>query len=107
MSKEVTDSSFKSEVLDEKSMPVLVDFWAPWCGPCRMVGPVVEEMEKKFFGRIKVLKLNTDENSATSMTYQITGIPCIIIFKNGNEVSRLVGYRPADTMEKEINKILA
>jgi len=107
MSKEVTDSSFKSEVLDEKSMPVLVDFWAPWCGPCRMVAPVVEEMEKKFSGRLKVLKLNTDENTSTSMTYQITGIPCIIIFKNGNEATRLVGYRPADAMEKEINKLLA
>ncbi|OGI11043.1 MAG: thioredoxin [Candidatus Margulisbacteria bacterium GWF2_35_9] len=105
MVQEVTDQTFQKEVLGSDK-PVLVDFWAPWCGPCRMVSPVVEEMEGKFSGKLKVVKINTDDNQNTSMKYQITGIPCMIIFKGGKEVNRLVGYRPADAMEKELNKLL-
>ena len=102
----ISDSNFKEEVLDETSMPVLVDFWAPWCGPCRMVSPVVEQMEKDFAGKLKTVKINTDENSQSAVDYNITGIPCLIIFKNGKEATRLVGYRPADLMKKDIEKIL-
>ena len=107
MVKEITDSSFKSEVLENLSMPVLVDFWAPWCGPCRMVSPVVEQMEKEFAGKLKVCKINTDENSQSAGEYNITGIPCLIIFKDGKEATRLVGFRPADLMKKDIEKVLA
>ena len=107
MVKEIEDSAFQSEVLEEKNLPVLVDFWAPWCGPCRMVSPVVEQMERTFEGKLKVCKINTDENPQTSLDYQITGIPCLIFFKEGKEVNRIVGYRPADAMEVEIRKILS
>jgi thioredoxin 1 len=107
MVKVVTDSSFNAEVLSESSMPVLVDFWAPWCGPCRMVSPVVEQMEKEFSGKIKVCKIDTDENAQSAISYNITGIPCLLIFKNGKEATRLVGYRPADMMKKDIEKVLA
>ncbi len=106
MVKEINDASFKAEVLQDLSMPVLVDFWAPWCGPCRMVSPVVEQMEKEFSGKLKACKINTDENSQSAVEYNITGIPCLIIFKNGKEATRLVGYRPADLMRKDIEKIL-
>jgi len=105
MVQEITDQDFQKEVLESEE-PVLVDFWAPWCGPCKMVGPVVEQMSEKFSGKLKVVKLNTDDNQNTSMKYQITGIPCMIIFKGGEEVNRLVGFRPADAMEQELNKIV-
>ena len=106
MVKEINDASFKAEVLQDLSMPVLVDFWAPWCGPCRMVSPVVEQMEKEFAGKLKTCKINTDENSQSAIEYNITGIPCLIIFKDGKEATRLVGYRPADLMKKDIEKVL-
>lgn len=106
MVQSVDDASFGAEVLNIPDRPVLVDFWAPWCGPCRMVSPVVEEMEQKFGERLKVVKLNTDENSSTSMKYQISGIPCLIIFKNGEEINRLVGYRPAEMLSQDIEKSL-
>lgn len=106
MVKEITDATFRAEALEDLSMPVLVDFWAPWCGPCRMVTPVVEQMEKEFAGKLKVCKINTDENSQSAVDYSITGIPCLIIFKDGKEATRLVGFRPADLMKKDIEKIL-
>ncbi len=103
---EVTDNSFKVEVLEESTLPVLMDFWAPWCGPCRMVSPVVEQMEKTFAGKLKVCKINTDDNQQVAADYNITGIPCLIVFKNGKEVNRLVGYRPANAMEAELRKVV-
>lgn len=106
MVKDITDSSFQAEVLDEKSLAVLVDFWAPWCGPCRMLAPVVEQMGKTFVGKLKVVKINTEDHQAMATTYQVSGIPCLILFKAGKEVGRLVGYRPADAMETEIRKLL-
>ena len=107
MVQSISDATFKQEVLDETAMPVLVDFWAPWCGPCRMVSPVVEQMEKDFAGKLKTVKINTDENSQSAATYNITGIPCLIIFKDGKEATRLVGFRPADLMKKDIEKVLS
>ncbi len=107
MVKELTDSNFKAEVLDEKNIPVLVDFWAPWCGPCRMLAPVVEEMEKAFTGKMKFVKINTEEYQQNASNYDITGIPCLIVFKAGKEYTRLVGFRPADAMKTELSKLVS
>ena len=93
MANQVTDSIFESEVL-KADVPVLVDFWAPWCGPCRMVGPMIEAIGSKVQGKAKVLKLNVDENPQTSQQYGITSIPTAIVFRNGQEAKRLVGVQP-------------
>ena len=87
----LTDENFKKEVL-EANLPVLVDFWAPWCGPCQTAGPVIEELAKEHEGKIKVGKLNVDENPKISEKYGILSIPTVIIFKNGEEVKRQVGF---------------
>ncbi|PJC27935.1 thioredoxin [Candidatus Shapirobacteria bacterium CG_4_9_14_0_2_um_filter_39_11] len=87
----LTDENFKKEVL-EANLPVLVDFWAPWCGPCQTAGPVIEELAKEYEGKIKVGKLNVDENPKISEKYGILSIPTVIIFKNGEEVKRQVGF---------------
>jgi len=89
----VTDATFKDEVLDSE-VPVLVDFWAPWCGPCRMVAPVVEEIATEYDGKVKVVKVNTDENSAVASQYGIRSIPTLMIFKGGQKVDLLVGAVP-------------
>lgn len=102
----VTDSNFDQDVLQEKDKYVLVDFWAEWCGPCKMLGPVVETMSKKFESTMKVCKLDTDENPGVSQQFQITGIPCCIVFKNGQEVGRLVGFRPEGAFETELKKFI-
>ena len=95
----VTDVSFETDVL-QSGMPVLVDFWASWCGPCKMVGPIVEELADDFAGKAKVCKLNVDENTKTAQAYGVMSIPTIILFKNGKEVDRVVGFRPkADLAE--------
>jgi len=87
----LTDENFKKEVL-EANLPVLVDFWAPWCGLCQTAGPVIEELAKEYEGKIKVGKLNVDENPKISEKYGILSIPTVIIFKNGEEVKRQVGF---------------
>lgn len=100
--KHVTDTDFKTEVLDQPG-PVLVDFWAPWCGPCQMLGPVIERLAQKFEGRLKVCKLNTDENPKTAGRYGILSIPTLILFKAGQEVHRLVGYQPEAQLIQELD----
>lgn len=102
---QVTDSTFKDEVL-ESDVPVLVDFWAPWCGPCRMVAPVVEEIADQFEGQIKVLKLNTDENPNIASQYGIRSIPTLMIFKGGQRVDMVVGAVPKTTLANTLEKYL-
>ncbi|MDJ0689114.1 MAG: thioredoxin [Xenococcaceae cyanobacterium MO_188.B32] len=101
----VTDTSFKEEVLDS-DVPVLVDFWAPWCGPCRMVAPVVEEIAEQYDGQIKVVKLNTDENPQVASQYGIRSIPTLMIFKGGQRVDMVVGAVPKTTLANTLEKYL-
>ncbi len=98
---EVTDGDFRKEVLDEEG-PVLVDFWAPWCGPCRMMEPVMEELAKDWQGKIKVCKLNVDDNPEVSRNFEIQSIPTTILFKGGEPKKRLVGARPKKAFADEI-----
>src|SRR3989338_3168665 len=90
---QLTDQNFKTEVLDSK-VPVLVDFWAEWCAPCRMVAPVVEKIANDYQGKLKVGKLNVDDNSNTPQQYGVQGIQTLILFKNGKVVEQLVGFQP-------------
>ncbi|MDB9428198.1 thioredoxin [Microcystis aeruginosa CS-555/01A07] len=101
----VTDATFKDEVLDSANL-VLVDFWAPWCGPCRMVAPVVEEIAKDFKGQVKVVKLNTDENPIIASQYGIRSIPTLMIFKEGQKVDTVVGAVPKTTLANTLTKHL-
>ncbi len=101
----VTDASFEQDVL-KSDIPVLVDFWAPWCGPCRMVAPVVEEVATQYEGKIKVFKLNTDENPSVAGQYGIRSIPTLILFKAGQKVDVVVGAVPKKTLSTTIEKYL-
>jgi len=102
---QVSDASFKDDVLDSE-LPVLVDFWAPWCGPCRMVAPVVDEIAQQYIGRLKVVKLNTDENPNTASQYGIRSIPTLMIFKGGQRVDMVVGAVPKTTLASTLEKYL-
>ncbi|WP_267383941.1 thioredoxin [Cyanobacterium sp. uoEpiScrs1] len=102
---EVTDEKFKDDVLDS-NIPVLVDFWAPWCGPCRMVAPVVEEIAEQYEGQVKVVKLNTDDNPQIASQYGIRSIPTLMIFKDGQRVDMVVGAVPKTTLANTIEKYL-
>jgi thioredoxin 1 len=102
---QLTDANFEAEVLNS-AQPVLVDFWAPWCGPCRMIGPVIEELAKEYDGKVKVCKLNTDEAQDTAGKYQISAIPSILIFKGGKVVQQLVGLQPKEELKKHLDALL-
>jgi thioredoxin 1 len=102
---QVTDSTFKQEVL-ESEVPVLVDFWAPWCGPCRMVAPIVDEISAHYEGQVKVVKLNTDENPTVASQYGIRSIPTLMIFKGGQRVDMVVGAVPKTTLLTTLEKYL-
>jgi len=101
----VDRENFQAEVMDS-SIPVLVDFWAPWCGPCRMVAPVVEELAQDFAGKLKVVKINVDENSALASQYNVMSIPAIMLFKNGQVVEQMVGFKPKATLAATIQNQL-
>ncbi len=99
---EFSDANFEKEVL-QSDTPVLVDFWAPWCGPCRMIAPVVEQIANEFAGRIKVGKLNTDDNAGISERYEIRSIPTLVLFKNGQVADRKIGALPKKELETLLN----
>jgi len=101
----VDDASFQHEVL-ESDLPVLVDFWAPWCGPCRMVGPIVEELAAAYAGRLKVVKLNVDDSSQTAATYGVAQIPTLGVFTDGKMVESSVGALPKKALENFVSKHL-
>ena len=101
----VSDASFEQDVL-KSDVPVLVDFWAPWCGPCRMVAPIVDEIAKEFDGKIKVFKLNTDENPNVARQFGIRSIPTLMVFKDGQKVDTVVGAVPKTTLSSTISKYL-
>jgi thioredoxin 1 len=97
----VTDSTFESEVL-QADKPTLVDFWAEWCGPCRMVAPVVQEIAEELGEKMRVAKMDVDSNRETPMQYGIQGIPTLILFKDGEEAARIVGFRPKNAVMEDL-----
>ena len=103
MALEFTDSSFKTDVLSSDKLTV-VDFWAEWCGPCRAIGPVIEDLSKEYTGKINVGKVNVDHNPEVSINYGITSIPAILFFKNGQVVDKLVGAQPKSNFVKKIEQ---
>ncbi len=101
----LTDDAFETDVLQAK-VPVLVDFWAPWCGPCRMVAPVLEELAGEYDGRVIIAKMNTDEQVRVAGEHRIMAIPTMILFKDGKEVERLVGVRPKKAIAERLDELL-
>ena len=102
----VDDGTFESVVV-KSTEPVLVDFWAPWCAPCRMVAPIVEELASEYEGKVAFTKLNTDESPNTAIRYNIRSIPTLLIFRKGQPVATIVGFKPKTALKKEIDSVLA
>lgn len=103
--KEVTDGTFEAEVV-KSPIPTLVDFWAPWCGPCRMVAPIVEELAGEYAGKVNFVKLNTDENPIVASRYGIRSIPTLLVFKNGAPVGQIIGFRPKSDIKRRLDSVL-
>ena len=102
----VTDATFAGEV-ERSPFPVLLDMWAPWCGPCRMIAPVLEEVAREMAGRIRVAKLNVDENPATASRFNVMSIPTLLVLKNGRELERIVGVQPKSEILRRLERIAA
>jgi thioredoxin 1 len=102
---EINEAKFNEMVLQAK-IPVLVDFWAPWCGPCRMVAPVVDELANEYDGKVSFVKVNVDDNPKTASQYGVMSIPTLIVFKNGQPVSNIVGFRPKAELKKILDSAL-
>jgi len=102
----VTDATF-SEVVERSPLPVLVDLWAPWCGPCRMIAPIVDNLAAELAGRVRVAKVNVDENPVTSDRFQIQSIPALLILKAGREVDRIVGAQPKSEIVRRLERVIA
>lgn len=103
---DVTTSSWENEVLNSKGL-VMIDFWAVWCGPCRIVAPTVEELSKEYAGKVKIMKLNTDENPEIASKYKIMGIPTLMFFKDGQKVDQVVGAVPKPQLKAKLDSLLA
>src|SRR2546428_7337787 len=101
----VTDATFSAEV-ERSPLPVLLDLWAPWCGPCRMLAPMVEELSAEMAGRVRVAKLNVDENPATAERFNVRGIPTLLVLKAGQEVDRIVGVQPKSEIARRLQRVL-
>jgi thioredoxin 1 len=102
---EVNDTNFEQEVL-QSDQPVLVDFWAAWCGPCKALAPIVDEVASEYSGKLKVMKMDVDRNQATPMRYGIRGIPALLLFKGGKVADQIVGYVPKDTIARSISRVI-
>ena len=102
---EVSDSKFEDEVL-KSNLPVLVDFWAPWCGPCKAIGPVIEDLSKNYAGRVKFFKCNVDDNPVTPGKYGIRAIPTLLLFKDGQKLDQIVGMVDKSKIEQSLSKAL-
>jgi thioredoxin 1 len=102
---EISDASFDKQVLQSK-IPVLVDFWAPWCRPCLMAAPVLEELAKEYAEKITFAKLDVDQNAQTAAKYNVMAIPNLIIFKEGKPVSQIVGYKPKEELKRDLDAVL-
>ena len=105
MVREINDNNFENEVINSQIISI-VDFWAPWCGPCRKMSAVIDEVANEFEGKVNVCKINTDENLKSAKEYSISGLPSILIFKDGKPIERLVGLMPKDTLSNNIKKHL-
>jgi thioredoxin 1 len=103
---EVSDATFDKDVL-QSEQPVLVDFWAVWCGPCKAIAPIVDDLATTYAGKLKVVKVNVDQNGATPSRYGIRGIPALLFFKGGKVADQIVGYVPREVIEEKANRILA